>query len=85
MVSGETGENEGGIVSLERSMSSEQDRDPQKQEEAEPGPDIKGEGEREPETGGDQGGMVSWGLVLKSTAAPTLIENHVFCMVTLGS
>ncbi|XP_061114475.1 la ribonucleoprotein 4Aa isoform X2 [Conger conger] len=40
-------------------MSSEQDRDPQKQEEAEPGPDTKGEGDRKPETGGDQGGMVT--------------------------
>ncbi|KAG9340269.1 hypothetical protein JZ751_021712 [Albula glossodonta] len=40
-------------------MSSEQGGDPQKQEEAEPGPDTKGEGERIPETGGDQGGMVT--------------------------
>ncbi|KAJ8397038.1 hypothetical protein AAFF_G00010920 [Aldrovandia affinis] len=40
-------------------MSSEQGGDPQKQEEAEPGPDTRGEGERIPETGGDQGGMVT--------------------------
>ncbi|KAJ8370044.1 hypothetical protein SKAU_G00100720 [Synaphobranchus kaupii] len=40
-------------------MSSEQDRDPQKQEEAEPGPDTKGEGERTPENDGDHGGMVT--------------------------
>ncbi|XP_035239189.1 la-related protein 4 isoform X2 [Anguilla anguilla] len=40
-------------------MSSEQDIDPPKQEEAEPGPDTKGEGEQTPETGGDQGGMVT--------------------------
>ncbi|KAJ8257483.1 hypothetical protein GJAV_G00186080 [Gymnothorax javanicus] len=40
-------------------MSSEQDRDPQKQEEAEPGPDTKGEGTKITETGGDQGGMVT--------------------------
>ncbi|XP_036388593.1 la-related protein 4 isoform X1 [Megalops cyprinoides] len=40
-------------------MSSEQGGEPQKQEEAEPGPDTTGEGERTAKTGGDQGGMVT--------------------------
>ncbi|XP_016120280.1 ATP-dependent 6-phosphofructokinase, muscle type-like, partial [Sinocyclocheilus grahami] len=54
---GGQGENDGGAVSQERPMSSDQGGEPQLQEEAEPGPRPRGEDEITPGTGGDSGVM----------------------------
>ncbi|KAI2649688.1 ATP-dependent 6-phosphofructokinase, muscle type [Labeo rohita] len=56
---GGQGENDGGAVSQERPMSSDQGGKPQLQEEAEPGPKTRGEDEITPGTGGDSGVMVT--------------------------
>ncbi|KTG32387.1 hypothetical protein cypCar_00027400, partial [Cyprinus carpio] len=56
---GGQGENDGGAVSQERPMSSDQGGEPQLQEEADPGPETRGEDEITPGTGGDSGVMVT--------------------------
>uniref|UniRef100_A0A673IM92 6-phosphofructokinase n=1 Tax=Sinocyclocheilus rhinocerous TaxID=307959 RepID=A0A673IM92_9TELE len=76
------GENDGGAVSQERPMSSDQGGEPQLQEEAEPGPKPRGEDEITPGTGGDSGVMVSRGLFTPPqqddrSLAVALLKNRV--------